>query len=181
VQSTVVSTNVSTLVPHLAARPERVPARPIGDGSNVIAFPRAARRTEPKLRGTLAWAQDVVTVDRRLAFASVDARKRLNRLVRATLPRPVFAATGTGYERLSVIAARDLLADPCVAFGPEEQKLLEAVDRFEQAQLEWERTRKQLSVSCGLEAILSARDELLDDATEAYNLLRSHGIDPLHP
>jgi hypothetical protein len=181
VQSTVVSTNVSTLVPRPAARPERVAAPPVDHGSNVIAFPRAARRNEPKLRGTVAWAEDVVTVDRRLSFAAVDARKRLNRLVRATLPRPVFVAEGMGYERLSAIAARDLLADPFVSFGPEEHKLLASVDRFEHAQLDWERARKQLSVSCGLEAILSARDELLDDATDAYNLLRSHGIDPLHP
>jgi hypothetical protein len=36
-------------------------------------------------------------------------------------------------------------------------------------------------VSCGLEAILSAREELRDDATEAYTLLRCNGIDPLHP
>jgi hypothetical protein len=93
----------------------------------------------------------------------------------------VFVADGSGYERMTAIAARDVLADPYVAFGPEEHKLLAAVDRHEAAQLEWERTRKRLSVSCGLDAILSARDELRDDATEAYNLLRSHGIDPLHP
>jgi hypothetical protein len=192
VRSTVVSTNVSTLVPR-AARADQtrvsvnnapandVPANDRVDGSNVVAFPRRPARDEPNLRGSLAWSQDVVAVDRRLAFAAVDARKRLNRLVRETLARPVFVADGAGYERLTAVAARDLLADPCVAFGPEEHKLLASINRYEAAQLEWERTRKRLSVSCGLEAILSAREELRDDATEAYTLLRCNGIDPLHP
>ncbi|MGE5538589.1 MAG: hypothetical protein ACM30I_08210 [Gemmatimonas sp.] len=172
---------VSTLVPKPASAPRAVPC--VGDSSNVIAFPGARDRTstEPKLRGSTAWAQDVVAVDRRLAFAAVDARKRLNRLVRESLPRPMFVPEGAGYERMSAIAARDLLADPCVAFGPEERKLLAAVDRYEAAQIEWERARQALAGRCGLDAILSARNELRDDATEAYNVLRCNGIDPLHP
>jgi hypothetical protein len=157
-------------------------------GSNVIPLPL---RTEPShsslsfahrktLRGTFAWASEVVAADRRLSFAVVETRKRLNRLVRETCPKPVFTPAGDGYERVTSIQARQILTFRAANLGPEEYKLAVSLETYDDARTKWEAARKQLSVSCGLALLAQQWNEIREDARQAYAILREVGADPWH-
>jgi hypothetical protein len=189
-QSNVVSVSFSKTSPvqagvaAAAARPRHVdPAE-----SNVIplpvkipaaqsALPFAYRKT---LRGTFAWASEVVAADRRLSFAVVETRKRFNRLLKETCPKPVFTPAGAGYESVTSTQARQILAFRAANLGAEEQKLADTLASFDAAHAEWEAARKQLSVNCGLALLTRQWNEIRDDARQAYAILREVGVDPWH-
>lgn len=141
------------------------------------ALPFAHRKT---LRGTFAWASEVVAADRRLSFAVVETRKRFNRLVRETCPKPTFVPAGTGYEYVTSTQARQILAFRAANLGPEEYKLAEALETYDAAHAQWEAARKQLSVSCGLALLTQQWNEIREDARQAYAILREVGVDPWH-
>jgi hypothetical protein len=141
------------------------------------SLPFAHRKT---LRGTFAWASEVVAADRRLSFAVVETRKRFNRLVRETCPKPAFAPAGAGYENATTTQARQILAFRAANLGPEEYKLAEALASYDAAHERWEAARKQLSVSCGLALLNRQWNDIREDARHAYAILREVGIDPWH-
>jgi hypothetical protein len=141
------------------------------------ALPFAYRKT---LRGTFAWASEVVAADRRLSFAVVETRKRFNRLLKETCPKPIFTPGGAGYENVTSTQARQILAFRADNLGPEEQKLADTLASFDVAQTEWEAARKQLSVNCGLALLTRQWNEIRDDARQAYAILREVGVDPWH-
>jgi hypothetical protein len=142
--------------------------------------PQAALTIDPVPNDEVGWALAIAAQDRRLSFAVVDARKRLNRLVRETCPKPVFVPTGAGYEDVSLTVARAILSDRYPDFGAAEMELLAALEAFDAAEQSWNAARKQLSVTCGLDALIARREALSDDAAEAHEILRVHGIDPAH-
>lgn len=141
------------------------------------ALPFAYRKT---LRGTFAWASEVVAADRRLSFAVVETRKRFNRLLKETCPKPVFTPVGAGYEAVTSTQARQILAFRAANLGPEEHKLADALAAFDTAHAEWEVARKQLSVNCGLALLTRQWNDIRDDARQAYAILREVGVDPWH-
>jgi hypothetical protein len=141
------------------------------------ALPFAYRKT---LRGTFAWASEVVAADRRLSFAVVETRKRFNRLLKETCPKPVFTPPGAEYEAVTSTQARQILAFRAANLGPEEHKLADALAAFDAAQAEWEAARKQLSVNCGLALLTRQWNDIRDDARQAYAILREVGVDPWH-
>ncbi|MGE5538591.1 MAG: hypothetical protein ACM30I_08220 [Gemmatimonas sp.] len=151
--------------------------------AEIAAFP-AARARQPSQRfelGSVDWAMGVVTEDRRLSYAVVDTRKRLHRLVRETLPRPVFTPAGAGYEHVTLVMARQILTFRARNLGLEERKLAEAVEGYDAARAEWESARRQLAVTSGLDGLLAEWTAVRRDARRAYAILRDAGIDPLHP
>jgi hypothetical protein len=141
------------------------------------SLPFAHRKT---LRGTFAWASEVAAADRRLSFAVVETRKRFNRLVRETCPKPAFAPAGAGYESVTSTQARQILFFRAANPGPEEYKLAEALDAYDAAHVQWEAARKQLSVSCGLALLNRQWNDIREDARQAYAILREVGVDPWH-
>jgi hypothetical protein len=157
-------------------------------GSNVIPLPLRAPPSQSSLsfahrktlRGTFAWASEVVAADRRLSFAVVETRKRFNRLVRETCPKPTFKPAGEGYERVTNIQARHILTFRAAKLGPEEYKLAAALEAYDDARTDWEAARKQLSVSCGLALLTQQWNEIREDARQAYAILREVGVDPWH-
>lgn len=150
---------------------------PIRSEMSATALPFAARKT---LRGTFAWASEVVAADHRLSFAVVETRKRFNRLVRETCPKPVFAPAGVGYAGVNSTQAREILAFRAASFGPEEQALAVALQAYDTARAAWEAARKQLSVNCGLALLTRQWNDIREDARHAYAILREVGIDPWH-
>jgi len=150
---------------------------PVRNELSATALPFAARKT---LRGTFAWASEVVAADRRLSFAVVETRKRFNRLVRETCPKPVFEAAGIGYAGVNSTQAREILAFRAGSFGPEEQALAAALQAYDTARTAWEAARKQLSVNCGLALLTRQWNDIREDARQAYAILREVGMDPWH-
>lgn len=128
----------------------------------------------------IAWALEIAAQDRRLSFAVVDARKRLNRLVREVCPKLAFVPDGEGYEDVSLYLARTILADRHPFYGTAEMDLLAAVEAFDAAEKKRDATRVQLSVTSGLDALIARREALRAHSVEAYEILRLHGIDPAH-
>jgi hypothetical protein len=150
---------------------------PVRSELSATALPFAARKT---LRGTFAWASEVVAADRRLSFAVVETRKRFNRLVREACPKPVFAPAGSGYAGVNSTQAREILAFRAANFGPEEQALAAALQVYDTARTAWEAARKQLSVNCGLALLTRQWNDIREDARQAYAILREVGMDPWH-
>lgn len=144
------------------------------------AFAGAESAVDSGARDEIAWALEIAAQDRRLSFAVVDARKRLNRLVRETCPKPEFTPTGEGYEDVSLALAQTILADRHPFFGSAEMDLLAAVEAFDAAERNRDAVRAQLSVTSGLDALVGRREALRAHAAEAYEILRVHGIDPAH-
>lgn len=163
--------------------------RALDDGeNNVVSLPIRTERAQSALpfahrktlRGTFAWASEVVAADRRLSFAVVETRKRFNRLVRETCPKPTFTPAGAGYESVTSTQARQILAFRAANRGPEEYKLAEALEAYDAAHNRWEAARKQLSVSSGLALLTQQWNEIREDARQAYAILREVGVDPWH-
>jgi hypothetical protein len=171
-------TNVVSLP---VAAPHVPPTEPVKERAlNVFTFP--VRRREPRVpvAGTpdsVAWAIEIVTRDRMLADKLVEARRRLNTLVRETLPKPVFAPAGAGYEDVTVLLAREILQDRFPDYGPEEERLASSVDDHYIACKQWDAAYRQLVVTCGIDTLSKDRDTIRDDAFEAYEVLRVHGVD----
>ncbi|HTI84999.1 MAG TPA: hypothetical protein VL966_00180 [Alphaproteobacteria bacterium] len=171
-------TNVVSLpvaAPHVPS-PEPVRERAL----NVFTFPVRRREPQVPVAGTpdsVAWALEVVTRDRNLADKLVAARRRLNSLVRETLPKPVFVPAGAGYEDVTVLLAREILQDRFPDYGPAEEQLADSVDAHYAACKQWDAAYRQLVVTCGIDALGKERDTIRDDAFEAYEVLRVHGID----
>lgn len=164
------------------------PHQPDAAGSNVIPLPVrnppatsalsfAHRKT---LRGTFAWASEVAAADRRLSFAVVETRKRFNRLVKETYPKPAFTPVGRGYDNVTSTQARQILAFRAANLGPEECKLADSLDAYDAAMARWEAARKQLSISSGLGLLTQQWNEIREDARQAYAILREVGVDPWH-
>lgn len=120
---------------------------PVRSAKAPESLPFDARKT---IRGTFAWAAEVVAADRRLSFAIVEARKLVNRLMRETCPKPSF--TPGDSDRAA----------------------------FEEAMSEWETTRRQLSIGTGLAAMTAEWVVIQKDAHEAHAILRAAGTDPVH-
>jgi hypothetical protein len=149
----------SNVVSVLFSTPEcRSAAAGKAEAAHVVAFPaRGAQSPESlpfdarkTIHGTFAWAAEVVAADRRLSFAIVEARKRVNRLMRETCPKPAFVAGAADYETFSA------------------------------AMVDWEAARKQLSFNTGLAAMTAEWTVIQKDTAEAYEILRAAGIDPGH-
>lgn len=158
---------------------ERAPAEVI---TLLVAntFAGAESAADSPARDEIAWALEIAAQDRRLSFAVVDARKRLNRLVRETCPKSEFVPAGEGYEEVSLALARTILADRHPFFGPAEMDLLAAVEAFNAVERNRDAVRAQLSVTSGLDALVGRREALRAHAAEADEILRVHGIDPAH-
>jgi hypothetical protein len=147
---------------------------------NVYAFPGRRREPQVPLAGTpdaIAWALEIVARDRAVADKLVEARLRLNALVREMLPKPVFVPAAAGYEHVTVLLAREILQDRFPDYGPAEEALLTAVDTHYAECKRWDAAYRQLVVTCGIDALSKERDTMRDDAFEAYEVLRVHGID----
>lgn len=171
-------TNVVSLPVAIAPTPSVAPVKE--RALNVFAFPVRRREPEVPVAGTpdaVAWAIEIVAKDRALAQNLVEARRRLNRLVQETLPKPVFVPAGAGYEDVTVLLAREILQDRFPDFGPEEEKLADSVDAHYGACKQWDAAYRQLVITCGIDSLSTERDAIRDDAFEAYEVLRVHGID----
>jgi hypothetical protein len=147
---------------------------------NVFAFPVRRREPQVPVAGTpdsVAWALEVVAKDRELADKLVEARMRLSILVRETLPKPVFTPAGAGYDQVTVLLAREILQDRFPDYGPDEEMLANSVDAHYAECKRWDAAYRQLVVTCGIDALSKERDTIRDDAFEAYEVLRVHGIE----
>lgn len=175
---------VNVLFPKTPFAPRSEP-RP-HDAAQIVALPprrppeHTPESNDMRPADEVAWALEVAAEDRRLSFAVVDARKRLNRLVRETCPKPTFVPAGEGYEDVSLTLARTVLADRHPFFEGAELELLSAVEAYDAAEKVWNAARKQLSIASGLDSLLARREALRERAAEAHEILSAHGIDPAH-
>jgi hypothetical protein len=166
------------------AEVQRNDAQPVAaSGTGAVAeFP--ASRVRPPGRAlqpcSIDWARGIVAEDRRLSYAVVDTRKRLHRLVRETLPRPAFKPAGVGYEHATLMMARQILTFRARNLGVEESKLAESVAAYDDAREQWEKSRRQLAVTSGLDHLVAQWTAVRQNAREAYAILREAGIDPQH-
>jgi hypothetical protein len=181
---TMLLASIRSLTPRADDQPPSAtgPARGLAMGE-IAAFPAARIRPPSRALQTRSvdWARGIVAEDRRLSYAVVDTRKRLHRIVRETLPRPIFTPKGAGYDHVTLMMARQILTFRARNLGIEECKLADAVIAYDDAREEWEQARRQLAITSGLDALVSQWTAVRQSAREAYAILREARVDPLHP
>jgi hypothetical protein len=118
---------------------------PVRDATSPESLPFDARKT---LHGTFAWASEVVAADRHLSHLIVETRKRNNRMLRETSPKPTFIDNALDQESREIAIAQH------------------------------ETLRRNLSYVTGLDKMMAEWSQLQRDIDEARKILLEAGLDP---